>query len=271
MSDVFISYANEDQDKVAPIVNALENRGWSIWWDRTILPGKQFDLVIEEAIEAAKCVIVIWSNNSVDSLWVRAEAAEGWQRGIVVPVLIDYVKPPLAFRQIQAAKLIDWQGDVNNPEFESLIKAITAILDSTKRKKTEKLTEEDQGLGKAQKAKRRVTLPDQNVIRLEQQNGITVFYIEGDVTALSESSFNEAYRQANDHAANKILLKFSEDAYINSGGIAVLIQILSKTFKNKQIVGITGLTDHFKKIFNMVGITKFATIYNTLDDALKYM
>jgi anti-anti-sigma factor len=108
-------------------------------------------------------------------------------------------------------------------------------------------------------------------IGLETVGDVTLFNIKGDVTALSEPFLNDAYSKANEQGAAKILLKLKEDAYINSGGIALLIQILAETQKNKQQTGITGLSDHFKKIFNMVGITKFAKIYNTLDDALEAM
>ena len=110
-----------------------------------------------------------------------------------------------------------------------------------------------------------------NEIRLEQLGEITLFDIHGDVTSLSEPFLNEAYENANNQGASKILLKFEKDAYINSGGIAVLIQILAETKKNNQQIGITDLSDHFKKIFKMVGITKFAKIYNTRKEALEIM
>jgi anti-anti-sigma factor len=111
-----------------------------------------------------------------------------------------------------------------------------------------------------------------NQFKLEQQNDITVLHIQGDITAQSEPVINEAYKKADDQgAAQKILVQFEEDAYINSGGIAVLIQILAHTQKKNQQIGITGLSDHFKKIFNMVGISKFAGIYNTVEDALEAM
>jgi len=110
-----------------------------------------------------------------------------------------------------------------------------------------------------------------NQFKLEQQNDITVLHIQGDITAQSEPVINEAYKKADDQAAQKILVQFEEDAYINSGGIAVLIQILAHTQKKNQQIGITGLSDHFKKIFNMVGISKFAGIYNTVEDALAAM
>jgi anti-anti-sigma factor len=110
-----------------------------------------------------------------------------------------------------------------------------------------------------------------NEIQLEQLGDVTLFDIRGDVTILSESFLNDAYADANNRDAGKILLKFEENAYINSGGISVLIQLLAKTKQNNQQIGITGLSDHFKKIFNMVGITKFAKIYHTHEEALEGM
>ena len=109
----------------------------------------------------------------------------------------------------------------------------------------------------------------ENEIRLEQLGDVTLIDIHGDVTILSEPFLNEAYENARNQGTSKILLKFEEDAYINSGGISVLIQILSKTKKNNQQIGITGLSDHFKKIFNMVGITKFAKIHDTVEEGVK--
>ena len=111
-----------------------------------------------------------------------------------------------------------------------------------------------------------------NQFQLEQQNDITLLHIQGDITAQSEIVINDAYKEADDQGtAQKILIQFEEDAYINSGGIAVLIQVLAQTHKKNQRVGITGLSDHFKKIFNMVGIAKFAGIYNTVEDAIEAM
>jgi anti-anti-sigma factor len=110
-----------------------------------------------------------------------------------------------------------------------------------------------------------------NEIKLEIHGSVTVMNIKGDITALSEPFLNESYQKANDQGAGKILLKIDNDSYINSGGIAVLIQILAQTKKNNQIIGITGISEHFKKIFHMVGITKFAKIHASLEEALSEM
>ena len=106
-------------------------------------------------------------------------------------------------------------------------------------------------------------------IRLERLGRVTLFDIKGDMTVVSEPFLEEAYKNANDRGASKILLKFDQDAYINSGGIAVLIQLLAETKKNNQQIAITGLSNHFKKIFNMVGITKFARIYDTVEEGVE--
>ena len=110
-----------------------------------------------------------------------------------------------------------------------------------------------------------------NEIMIEPRGNVTLLDIKGDVTSFSEPFINKAYEDANKLGISSLLLIFEEKAYINSGGIAVLIQLLSKTKISHQQVGITGLSEHFKKIFNMVGITKFSKIYDTTDAALKEM
>jgi len=100
--DVFVSYAQSDRDRIQPLVAALENHGWNVWWDTRITPGMAFDREIESALNAARCIVVVWSRTSVESDWVRAEATEGLERGVLVPLIYDEVRPPLAFRRTQA-------------------------------------------------------------------------------------------------------------------------------------------------------------------------
>ena len=110
-----------------------------------------------------------------------------------------------------------------------------------------------------------------NEIFLENHETVTLLTIKGDITAFSESFLNDAYSKANEEGTDRFLLCFDQEAYINSGGIAVLIQLLALSRKNNQRIGITGLSDHFTKIFNMVGITKIAQIYPNTDAALQGM
>ena len=117
--DVFISYAKGDRSRAAELASVLETKGWSVWWDRDILPGRTFDDVIEEALANARSVVVLWSAESVKSRWVRAEASAAAER--VVPALIEPTTIPLEFRRVEAADLTNWRGDRDDPELQQLI------------------------------------------------------------------------------------------------------------------------------------------------------
>ena len=108
-------------------------------------------------------------------------------------------------------------------------------------------------------------------IKIVKNDSVTTLDIPGDVTIASEAALNAAYNSACNDGAGKILLKFAGDAYINSGGIALLIQLLAQARKRNQQIGIAGLSEHFKKIFSMVGITKFARIYASVEEAVQEM
>ena len=110
-----------------------------------------------------------------------------------------------------------------------------------------------------------------NEISFELQGAVTVLDIKGDITSFSEPFLTEAYGKAVDQGASHILLKFDPDAYLNSGGIAVLIELLSQTMENKQVIGIAGVSRHYKKILTMVGITKFASIHEKVENAIQAM
>lgn len=128
MAQVFISYAAEDRERARTLAGALEARGWSVWWDRSIPPGMSFDEVIEAELSAAQCVVVLWSAASVRSRWVKAEAAEADARGLLVPVLIEPCTLPLGFRQIHAADLTGWRGEPSDPGLETFAAAVARCV-----------------------------------------------------------------------------------------------------------------------------------------------
>lgn len=128
MSDIFISYSKDDRPLAKTLAQALEAEGWSVWWDPQIPGGKIFDDVIQDALDQAKCVIVVWSSHSVGSKWVRTEAAEGAERNILIPVLIEDVRIPLAFRRIQTENFIKWDGTRTSRPFLKLMADISGIL-----------------------------------------------------------------------------------------------------------------------------------------------
>jgi formylglycine-generating enzyme required for sulfatase activity len=136
MADVFVSYAREDLERVEPIVGAIEDAGYSVFWDRDVPPGLTWRQYIGKALDEAKCVIVVWSTYSIDSKFVIEEADDGNEREILVPVLIDEVRPPLGFRSIQHEDFREWAGDPENRRVKSLLDAIERIAGELPRPET---------------------------------------------------------------------------------------------------------------------------------------
>jgi len=105
-------------------------------------------------------------------------------------------------------------------------------------------------------------------VGVRQQGDVSILDIRGDVTSTTGQPIEDAYHEITAAGAKKLLFVFAADCYINSGGIAILIGILSQSKKKDQKIRMTGLTGHFQKIFAMVGLTKYAQILASEDAAL---
>jgi TolB-like protein len=135
MSDVFVSYKAEDRKRVAPLVAALEAEGLGVWWDEQIGGGTGWRKAIETELNAARCVIVVWSKRSVgdDGSFVQDEASRAQRRQVYLPVTIDKIEPPLGFGEIQALPLTGWHGDRSDNRYVDVRAAVREIIDGTPR------------------------------------------------------------------------------------------------------------------------------------------
>jgi hypothetical protein len=125
MSDVFISYARQEAPRAEQLARALQAAGFSVWWDHQMAAGATWANSIEQALNDARCIVVMWSANSVKSDWVLDEAAYAREEGKLIPVLVDKVRPPLGFGTYQSLELTDWDGKGSNPELQQLIQVIS--------------------------------------------------------------------------------------------------------------------------------------------------
>ncbi len=128
MADIFVSYSRQDRARVAPLVGALEAEGWSLWWDPEITPGEEFDALISRELEQARALVVVWTPTSVDSRWVRGEARDAADRGVLVPVRFDNARLPIDFRAVHTTDLDAWASDPGSPTFRALCKALESKL-----------------------------------------------------------------------------------------------------------------------------------------------
>jgi TolB-like protein/Tfp pilus assembly protein PilF len=120
----FFSYAHHDVARARRIIDALRKAGVDVWWDEMLPAGATFAVNVEEALNHADAVIVLWSKVSVLSDWVRDEAAVGRGRNRLVPVAIGGVAPPLGFGQYHAADLDGWHGRTDDAAFQSVLATI---------------------------------------------------------------------------------------------------------------------------------------------------
>lgn len=129
MSDVFVSYKAEDKRRVTPLVKALQADGFSVWWDEQIGGGAQWRHMIEAELNAANCVIVIWSKRSVgpEGTFVQDEATRAQERRVYIPVLLDKVHLPLGFGEMQALPLTGWKGSRKDSHYQAVLSAVRRI------------------------------------------------------------------------------------------------------------------------------------------------
>ena len=128
MADIFLSYSRADLERARAFEQALEQCGWTVFWDRELLPGEGYRRAIGNELKQARCVIALWSRASVESGWVIDEAESGNQNGRLVSVRIDDVEMPLGLRQLHAATLLNWAGDVEDGEFQLLTRRLHTLI-----------------------------------------------------------------------------------------------------------------------------------------------
>lgn len=133
MSRIFLSYARGDVGAARQLADGLAQAGHDVWWDRHLHGGSRFDREIEEALNNAEAVVVLWSEASLDSAWVKDEAAEARDSERLVPVSIGSAKPPLGFRQFHTIDLGSWNGHGLPDALDELLNAIDRTCGSVGR------------------------------------------------------------------------------------------------------------------------------------------
>src|SRR6266699_7265689 len=103
MADIFISYSKADHALALKLSTFLESEGWSVWWDKSLAAADLYRDEIMKQLAAARAVITIWTENSVKSDWVRAEAGRAKAEGKLIPVKtadVAYADIPLPFGEM---------------------------------------------------------------------------------------------------------------------------------------------------------------------------
>jgi formylglycine-generating enzyme required for sulfatase activity len=128
MTDIFISYNQEDRDKAKILAGIFVRQGYDVWWDVSLLPGQNFSDEINEVLKKAKAAIVLWSNKSINSMWVKSEATLALEKGILLPVWLEKVDLPLPFNTLHTIDLSHWKGKAVDVGLNELLSSITNVI-----------------------------------------------------------------------------------------------------------------------------------------------
>ena len=126
MSDVFISYAHSTAAQASRIAEALKALGYRVWRDDELPVHRAYADVIAERVEAAKAVVVVWSDDAVRSEWVRSEADKARADHKLVQLNLDGAELPMPFDQIRCVDMAGWAGDPDDPSWRTVVGSIAA-------------------------------------------------------------------------------------------------------------------------------------------------
>ena len=128
MSDIFISYARSTEPVAKEVGEQLRAAGHHVWRDDELPAHRSYSDVIEERLQSAKAVLVLWSAEAVRSQWVRAEADIAREAGTLLQMSVDGTTPPIPFNQIQCADLADWSGAPDHPGWRKVLDSVTSLV-----------------------------------------------------------------------------------------------------------------------------------------------
>lgn len=130
MTDVYLSYARADRAQAMAIAAALEAKDYAVWYDG-FAESDELRGEMEQALSSTKCVLVIWSQAAIKNRWVIAEATEGKDRGILVPVMVESIGRdlPSGFRSRTAADLSKWRGHRHNPAWQEVLRQVAHLVE----------------------------------------------------------------------------------------------------------------------------------------------
>src|SRR4051812_380703 len=130
MGHVFISYARPDEPMASLIADELREGGFEVWRDDELPAHRAYAEVIEERINGAKAVVVLWSAEAAKSHWVRAEADSARGALTLIQATLDGTLPPMPFNQLHCADLKGWKGQRSDVAWRKLVASVAELAGS---------------------------------------------------------------------------------------------------------------------------------------------
>ena len=106
-------------------------------------------------------------------------------------------------------------------------------------------------------------------VAVRSREGLTVLDLSGDIDGFADAALDMAYSEAESHDTPAILLNFASVGYINSTGIALIVGLLARARKNHRRLVTSGLSEHYREIFNITRLSDFMTVFADEESALQ--
>lgn len=124
LGEVFISYKQEERERMRPLADGLRALGVDVWFDERLSPDRSFAEEITERIKTCRAQLVCWSPAAITSQWVLGEADIGRRRGVLVAAMLEPCELPPPFNMLHAENLAAWSGDARHPGWRKIVEAV---------------------------------------------------------------------------------------------------------------------------------------------------
>jgi anti-anti-sigma factor len=108
-------------------------------------------------------------------------------------------------------------------------------------------------------------------VEVDKKSDVSIMYLSGDITAFSDEEINKAYKGIEFADVPRLIVSFEKVGYMNSGGVATLVGIVADMVKKTGTLKFSGLSPHYQKVVEIVGITEYVELHNTVEEALAEM
>lgn len=106
-------------------------------------------------------------------------------------------------------------------------------------------------------------------INVKKENSATIVQIDGEVDLYSSSEVREILLKLIQDQTTVIIVNFERVSYIDSSGVATLVEGLQEMGKYSGILRLTNLPDMVRQVFELSSLDKVFDIHNSLEDALR--
>jgi anti-sigma B factor antagonist len=98
-------------------------------------------------------------------------------------------------------------------------------------------------------------------VRYDDQRQVAIVDLDGEINAVSEAALRGAYDEANRRNPSAIVLNLHSVDYINSAGLALIIDLLAQARRAGRRLLACGLSDHYVEIFKITRLVDFMSVH----------